>query len=283
MAPPELAGDAPVLDVGQPVLVGLHPLRWNDLGAPGSDGFQSRLSERLGLDEPLCRDDIGTILNHCHKNRIFTTLVTNGYFVKDRIDDIQKLDYLIISLDGTQQVHDKNRQKDSFNKVMEAIKITETRLPVMTNTVLNKDNIDSIDFILELSKKHNFITHFNVIQGAHSFIPADNYQKAITMFDTLIHLYPNHPAPYFFKAASYQNWMGSFRINYFQEKLEHNINMVIEKAKNKIVGGHGKKRSTSKASKEKAGLSRQGTKKETAIYKEVSGSYYLRCSTTWPS
>lgn len=57
----------------------------------------------------------------------------------------------------------------------------------------------------------------------------DEYDKALSLFDTLIQKYPDHPGPYFFKAATYQNWMGSYRINHFEDKLEYCVSMVIEK------------------------------------------------------
>ena len=42
-------------------------------------------------------------------------------------------------------------------KVMEAIECaTKNEIPLVTNTVLNKKNLDSIEFVLETAKKYGF-------------------------------------------------------------------------------------------------------------------------------
>ena len=53
MAPPELARDAPVLDVAHPVEVRLRPVLGDEADAAGFDGRDRRLGERLDLHEPL--------------------------------------------------------------------------------------------------------------------------------------------------------------------------------------------------------------------------------------
>ena len=56
VAPPELTGDAPVLDVLHPVVVGLvHPLG-NQLDLAIADNVDGRLCQRLHLDKPLLGD-----------------------------------------------------------------------------------------------------------------------------------------------------------------------------------------------------------------------------------
>ena len=53
MSPPELAGNAPVMNVRQPLDVGLGETFRDELGLAGGDGFHSRAGERFHLDEPL--------------------------------------------------------------------------------------------------------------------------------------------------------------------------------------------------------------------------------------
>lgn len=67
-----------------------------------------------------------------------------------------------------------------------------------------------------------------------AFVYSDNYQKSLALFDSLKQIHPDHPAPYFNIAASYQAWMGSYRINNFQKKLEDNVEMAIDKG-NKLL------------------------------------------------
>jgi hypothetical protein len=53
VAPPELAADAPVLDVLHPVAVGVDPVRRHELHLAGFDELQAALGQRVHLHEPL--------------------------------------------------------------------------------------------------------------------------------------------------------------------------------------------------------------------------------------
>src|SRR5438477_370855 len=53
---PELPGDAPIEDIGHPVLVGLGPLLGDDLRLALAHRAEGGLRQRLHLDEPLGRD-----------------------------------------------------------------------------------------------------------------------------------------------------------------------------------------------------------------------------------
>lgn len=57
----------------------------------------------------------------------------------------------------------------------------------------------------------------------------DQYEEGLAIFDRLQRTYPDHPAPYFFRAATYQNWMSSIRVKRFEKELEENVRLAIEK------------------------------------------------------
>ena len=65
----------------------------------------------------------------------------------------------------------------------------------------------------------------------------DQYEESVQIFDSLLKAYPQHPAPYFFKAAAYQGWMSTFRTNRFQNELEHNIEEAIRKGESMLRQG----------------------------------------------
>jgi len=72
------------------------------------------------------------------------------------------------------------------------------------------------------------IFHDSLLRGIE-LISSDQYEEALVLLDTLQRMYPDHPAPYFFKAATYQDWMSSFRTTRFQEQVEENVQLAIEK------------------------------------------------------
>ncbi|MFZ0390755.1 MAG: hypothetical protein WAN36_09895 [Calditrichia bacterium] len=88
--------------------------------------------------------------------------------------------------------------------------------------------------------------HETVMQGIQ-FTFSDQYEKSLALFDSLIQHHPDHPAPYFFKAAAYQNLMSAFRVNNFQEEVEKNIEMAINKGQDRLDAGSAQKNDDQKA------------------------------------
>lgn len=78
--------------------------------------------------EPLIRDDIYDIAKEMKKNSIATYLSTNGLYVNEKnVDEIIKtFNYIGISIDGIEEVHDKFRGlKGSYKKSIDAIKLIQ--------------------------------------------------------------------------------------------------------------------------------------------------------------
>lgn len=113
--------------------------------------------------EPLVRKDIWDIVDYAKKSGLYVSLISNGYLVKKNIDKINKLDLLVLSFDGPEKAHDSNREKGSYKKVTEAIKIASKKVNLATITILTKNNIEYIDYILEEAKKHGFFTTFQIV------------------------------------------------------------------------------------------------------------------------
>ena len=63
--------------------------------------------------------------------------------------------------------------------------------------------------------------------AGRKFILADRYEEAVAYYDSILTLYPEQPGPHFFLAATYQSWMGTYRISAYQEPLEKHVNETI--------------------------------------------------------
>ena len=107
--------------------------------------------------EPLVRKGIDKIINESAENNLMISLTTNGWHVPRYIDELKKLNLMVISLDGTEEVHDFiRRKKGSFKKVMEAIKIAKkNNIPVLVNTCVMSSNLDNISEVSKLVKELN--------------------------------------------------------------------------------------------------------------------------------
>lgn len=118
--------------------------------------------------EPLLREDIGEIVNKIKQKRIICSMNSNASFIVQKIDAVKKLDALTISLDGIGISNDKNRGNGTYEMITEGIKcLKRNKVRFDTVTVLTKNNIDSIDEILHLAKKLNFMAEFNLIQQSN--------------------------------------------------------------------------------------------------------------------
>jgi MoaA/NifB/PqqE/SkfB family radical SAM enzyme len=118
--------------------------------------------------EPLVRSDIGKIIDYAKNKGMFTTLDSNGYLLPQKIDELKNLDILILSIDGREEVHDQNREKGSHKKVIRALEIATKRIPVWTITVLTKNNLNEIDYLLDLAEKMGFYTTFQILHHTSS-------------------------------------------------------------------------------------------------------------------
>jgi len=104
--------------------------------------------------EALMRDDIGEIIDKSHSLGIVSSLSTNGALVSRRIKDIEHLDIINLSLDGPAHIHDKIKEPGSFAGVMDAVKAAgSANIPFQFITVLSSENLDQIDYLLDLAKK----------------------------------------------------------------------------------------------------------------------------------
>jgi MoaA/NifB/PqqE/SkfB family radical SAM enzyme len=155
------------------------------------DEFSAMGGSRIALwgGEPLIRDDIGEIIDHCKSKGLLTSLDTNGYLVPEKIVQMKNLDVLVVSFDGEEINHDMNKEKGSYQKVMNCFKAARGKIPVWTITVLTKYNLGSIDFILDKAEEFGFYTTWQVLhhqslgssESRRMFPEQKEYKEAISV------------------------------------------------------------------------------------------------------
>lgn len=129
------------------------------------DQITAQGCERVALwgGEPLLREDIGKIIRYAKKKGLYVTMDTNGYLVKEHLDDIAALDVLLISWDGPAEAHNANRMPDSYPRVMEAIRIARGKVKLWTLTVLTTNNIGCLPQILEMGRQQGVPMVFQLL------------------------------------------------------------------------------------------------------------------------
>lgn len=84
----------------------------------------------LSGGEPFTRPDWHEIAKRLTKHGIVTNVISNGWFIDDRIIDLAfdaGVGTIAVSLDGNKELHDSIRKKGSFDRVMNALEIMKKR------------------------------------------------------------------------------------------------------------------------------------------------------------
>ena len=123
-------------------------------------------ANRLHLNggEPLMREDIGEIIDYAKRRNLYVSMSSNGYLLSEKISQLRNLDIIFLSFDGRREAHDSQRGEGSYQKVIEAFGLCKRyRIKFWTTTVLTRNNLNSIDFILEEAKRHWFVANFQIL------------------------------------------------------------------------------------------------------------------------
>jgi Fe-coproporphyrin III synthase len=179
-------------------------------------------TQRIGFvgGECFLRDDFGQIIDYVKKKGIYVTLVSNGCLIPNNLEIIKKIDYLVISFDGTKKNHERGRYKGSFEKVIKSLEFCKkNKIKVLTNTVLNIHNLNDIDYILKTVKRYGFNCTFNVIQGYANCYPTNsNYKKAFNLL--LKRKKQGFPIILSIKTMKFINKWPNFKIFYSKKKIK---------------------------------------------------------------
>ncbi len=102
--------------------------------------------------EPLLRKDLPEILAYAKELGMVTSLITNGLLLEKRIDELEKLDYLSVSVDGTSSYEDIRGV--SLDRIMPGIIKAKSMIknPLLMNCVISGKNLDDIEELIIMAK-----------------------------------------------------------------------------------------------------------------------------------
>lgn len=117
----------------------------------------SRVVVLLG-GEPLIRSDIGEFIDYVRGRGMACEVVTNGFFVRQRLEALKNADSVCVSLDGDEEANDRNRGTGSFARAMEAIGLLqEHKIHTRIKAVITRNNLHSIDFLARLARDRGMV------------------------------------------------------------------------------------------------------------------------------
>ena len=117
--------------------------------------------------EPLLRKDAGEIIRHLKRRGVHASMNTNGWLVPDRLDDLAGLDLACLTLDGPEDLHDRQRHPGSYARVLRAIEALRGRgIGVVTMTVVTPAGADHVDHVLDVARAHGIRAFFQLEHDA---------------------------------------------------------------------------------------------------------------------
>lgn len=138
--------------------------------------------------DPLLRDDFGQIIRHTISKGISCSINSNGYLIEKKIDDVINLDLVKLSLDGPKEVHETQKGKGSFDRVMRAAYVLGgAGVKYTFACTITKYNIDHLEFLLKTARQHNTLVAFQPLKEMYRGVkdidalspPIETYRKWI--------------------------------------------------------------------------------------------------------
>jgi len=109
--------------------------------------------------EPLLRRDLPEILGHAKSLGITTSLITNGQLLSSRIEDLEDLDYLSVSVDGIDSY--REIRGAPLEPVLEGIRAArESGHAVLMNCVVSRKNLSELEDLVGLAEELGALISF---------------------------------------------------------------------------------------------------------------------------
>lgn len=115
--------------------------------------------------EPLVRKDLEKLIQCSKYNHINTIVTTNTTLLNEKnIKALKLADLVQISIDGPEEIHNEQRQKEVFRQTISNIKrLKQEGCKIRLNSFIYNSNKQYVDYLLNLSKELDLFSHLFII------------------------------------------------------------------------------------------------------------------------
>ncbi len=115
--------------------------------------------------EPLMRKDLGILIDRAKQNNINTIVTTNALLLnQENLEVLKKADLVQVSIDGSEEIHNYQRNANVFEKMLMNIKILQNNgCKIRLNSFIFNSNKEYVDYLMDLSKKLGVFSHLFII------------------------------------------------------------------------------------------------------------------------
>ena len=116
--------------------------------------------------EPLLRDDIGELVAETRRLGMRAAMVTNGFLIVEKFEVIKQLNELIISIDGREAAHDRQRGHGTWKRVMAAIEACAAeKVEFFLSAVVTRQSATEIDWLIDTATRFGVMVNFQLPQS----------------------------------------------------------------------------------------------------------------------
>jgi len=143
-----------------------HPLALEDhLEILGEFARLGALRIKFLGGEPLLSRDIDRLADEVLRLGMRAAIVTNGFLIPERFDLVRRLSEIVISIDGDEEAHDRQRGAGSWKKVMAGIELcARERLDFFLSAVVTRHSAGQIPWLLETAGRLGVMVNFQIPQ-----------------------------------------------------------------------------------------------------------------------
>jgi len=124
--------------------------------------------------------DVLAMLQYLNTKNMAVTIVTNAVAIDDKAMDVLKQMnnlYVLVSVDGTKELHDQIRGEGQFDKIMpKVLKMHELGMNIEILCTINAINVDHVKEIAEFGKTIDIPVNFNLFKPfseRHEYLTVD--------------------------------------------------------------------------------------------------------------
>lgn len=123
--------------------------------------------------EPLLRGALPAWIRRVKARGVFANVITNGWFLEERAEELGAADLVVVSVDGRKEAHDATRGPGSHARAIQGIEACRRLgVRVMTSTVLHRGTVTDIAWVLDLARQADGVAIFQPIEFAPGCWPS---------------------------------------------------------------------------------------------------------------
>jgi len=134
------------------------------------DGLAGLGCRRVSLSggEPLLRPDLPMLIGRVRDRGMTCLVASNGLLVPERIDDLARVNMLVLSLDALGEANDLVRGTGAAESVLRAFRAARRRgLPVKLNAVMTSDSLEGLSGLLEFVRREKAALTVNPVRSGN--------------------------------------------------------------------------------------------------------------------